>query len=149
MDRLKREWNETKIPEEVRLRARNLAWAKIQRKVSARRSLGWAAAALTTVAMIYLVWIWSVREPHIEQVSAPPPQDISRPVTATNQTGELPVETPQVLNPKPVNKHEAQFQASAPVEEPERIVLNFRLPESGARMIWIMDSRFHLNGGVE
>ena len=149
MDRLKQEWEETRIPEEVRLRARNLAWAKLQRKGGAERALGWAAAASTIVVIAALVWIWSGRKTQMEQVSTPAPQKISSPAIAEKQPVKPHVETPQVSEPKPVNKHIAQIQASAPMEEPERIVLNFRLPESGARMIWIMDSRFNLNGGVE
>ena len=149
MDRLKREWKKTEIPEEVRLRARNLAWAKMQSKGGTGRALGRLAAASTIVVIAALVWIWSGREPQTEQVSGPPPQEISRPDIAAKQTAEPFVETPQVPEPGPVNKHIAQIQSSAPAEEPERIVLNFRLPESGARMIWIMDSRFNFNGGVE
>ena len=148
MDRLKREWKETKIPEEVRLRARNLAWERIQRRGGGRRALGWAAASVA-VAMAALVWIWNGRETLIEQIPEPAPQKISRPAIAEKQTAKPPVETPQIPKPKPVNKPLAQIQTSEPVEEPERIVLNFRLPESGARMIWIMDSRFNFNGGVE
>jgi hypothetical protein len=149
MDRLKREWKETIIPEEVRLRARNLAWVMIQRRRRGRKTLGWVAAALTAVVMVALVWIWSGRDGHIAQISAPAPPKISHPAITVAEIDEPPVETPHVLNPKPVNKHVAQIPVIAPVEEPERIVLNFRLPESGARMIWIMDSRFHLNGGGE
>lgn len=149
MDRLRQEWKETEIPEEVRLRARNLAWAKMQSKGGTGRSLGWLAAASTIVVIAALVWIWSGPETKIKQVSAPAPRKISSPAVAEKQPDKPHLETPQVPEPKPVNKHIAQIQASALAEEPERIVLNFRLPESGARMIWIMDSRFHLNGGAE
>jgi hypothetical protein len=149
MDRLRREWKETKIPEEVRLRARNIAWAKIQRRGGGRRALGWAIAVSAAIAMAALIWILSGREAHIKQVSAPPPQDVSRTVITANQTEKPFVEAPEVLEPKQVNNHVDQIRASMPAEEPERVVLNFTLPESGARMIWIMDSRFNLNGGVE
>lgn len=149
MERLKQEWKETEIPEEVRLRARNLAWAKMQSKGGTRRTLSWVAAASTIVVIAALVWIWNGRETQMEQVSKPAPQKISSPAITEKQPAKPHVETPQAPEPKPVNKHITQIQASAPVEEPERIVLNFRLPESGARMIWIMDSRFNFNGGVE
>ena len=68
---------------------------------------------------------------------------------AEKQPAKPHIETPQVPEPKSVNNHIAQVEANLQDEEPERIVLNFRLPESGARMIWIMDSRFNFNGGVE
>lgn len=149
MDRLKREWKETEIPEEIRLRARNMAWARIQRKGRAGRSLGWIAAASTMAVIAALVWIWGGPETQIKKVSAPAPRKISSPAMAEKQPANPHVETPQAPEPKHVHKHVAQIAPSALVEEPERIVLNFRLPESGARMIWIMDSRFNFNGGDE
>jgi hypothetical protein len=81
-------------------------------------------------------------------VAAPAPRDISRTAVAINQVPAPAVETPQTSKSDPA-KHASTIQTDAYVEEPERIVLNFRLPESGTRMIWIMDSSFNLNGGVE
>jgi hypothetical protein len=149
MDRLKREWKETRIPEEIKLRARNLAWAKMNRPAGGRRALGWAAAATTVVAMAVLVWIWSGRETRDEQVAAPAPQNVSRPAVGANQTIKPLIETPPTSKPRLFKRHFAPKRASAPADEPERIVLNFKLPESGARMIWIMDSRFHLEGDTQ
>ena len=146
MNRLKREWEETQIPEEVQLRTRNLAWAKIQRRTRGRRLSGWAAAASTALAMVALVWIWRGGETRVEKVSVLPPQDIARTIITTKQTGKPLVETPQVLENKPVNKNVTLKQANALAKQPVRIVLNFKLPDSGARMIWTMDSSFQLGG---
>ncbi len=146
MDRLRREWKETQIPEAIKLQARNMAWAKMQRSHGGRRIFVWAAAATTIVAVAFLTWLWSGRETSIEQVSPIAPQNASRPAVAADQTTKLLIETAPERKPKPVKRQSAPAQASASVKEPERIVLNFTLPESGARMIWIMDSRFQLEG---
>jgi hypothetical protein len=146
MDRLKREWNETQIPEEIKLRARNLAWAKMNRPAGGKRALGWAAVATTVATVVFLAWIWIGRETRVAQIAEPAPQNVSRPAIAANQTVKPPVEAPQEVKLKPVKRHIAPKRERASAEEPERIVLNFKLPESGARMIWIMDSRFHLEG---
>jgi hypothetical protein len=149
MDKLKREWRETQIPAEIKLQARNLAWAKMQRPAGRKRALGWAAAASTVVAIAALILIWSGRDPRIDQVVAPAPQHVSPPAAAANQTTNPHVATQPALNPKPFREHIVSKRERAQAEEPERIVLNFTLPESGARMIWIIDSNFRLNGGVE
>ena len=150
MDRLRREWRETIIPEEVRLRARSLAWAKIQHRDRGGKRLLWAAAISATVALAALVWMWSGIETRIAQVPAVTPSKISRPATVTVEAVKPHVETPKAIAPKPVDKQAAKIQAEEVLDiEPERIVLNFILPDSGARMIWIMDSRYNFDGGVE
>jgi|WetSurSiteA1Bulk_404760.scaffolds.fasta_scaffold14235_3 hypothetical protein len=147
MDRLKREWQETQIPEEIRLRARNLAWSRLNRPVRGRRALAWTAVATTVAAVVFLTWIWSGSETRVEQAAIPTPQNILRtPAIAANQITRPSVEAPQAAKLKPAKRSIAPKRERAPAEEPERIVLNFTLPESGARMIWIMDSRFHLEG---
>jgi hypothetical protein len=147
MDRLRREWRETQIPDDVRLRARNLAWAKMQLSAGDGSRLRWVAAASTIVALVGLIWIWGGRRTGIEQVSTPTPKNISRPAIAAIQITNPLVATPPVLIAKSVRRPAAPKRTSKPPEEEhERVVLNFRLPESGARMIWIMDSSFQING---
>jgi hypothetical protein len=149
MDRLKREWEETQVTEEIKLRARNLAWAKIQRPAGKRRALGWAAATTMLVVAVVLALIWSRREARMEQAAELVPPNVSHPALATNQIVNPLFETTTSPTPKPVKRRPVPARARGSVEEPERIILDFPLPESGARMIWIMDSRFHLDGGVE
>ena len=147
MDRLKREWEETQSPEEVLLRARNAAWAKIQRPAASRRPLGLAAVATAVVIVVVGILIWSRQAARIERVSAPARQIVPRPAVAENQAAVPHVETPPLPKSKPVKKHIASAPAGVSTEEYERIVLNFTLPESGARMIWVIDSRFNFDGG--
>jgi hypothetical protein len=147
MDRLRREWKESQIPDEVRLRARKLAWAKMQLSAGDRSGLRWVVAASTIVALVGLIWIWGGRETSIEQVSTSIPKNVSRPAIAAIQIIKPLVDTPPVAMAKPVRRLAAPKRTSKPPEEEhERVVLNFKLPESGARMIWIMDSSFQFNG---
>jgi hypothetical protein len=149
MNRLKREWKETQIPEEIKLRARNRAWAKIQHPACKRRTLEWTAAAAMLMVAAVLALIWSGREARMNQVAALAPPNVFSPARTTHQIAKPLVEMTTAPTPKPAKRSLVSVRARGSVEEPERIVLNFTLPESGARMIWIMDSRFHLDGGVE
>jgi hypothetical protein len=149
MDRLKQEWKETRIPNEVLLRARNGAWAKIQRPPAARRRLGRIAVASTIIAVVILLLVWKREEPRIETVSVPAVRSAPRPAVIATQTISPRIEATPLPKPKLVKKHIASPRAGDSAEEHERIVLNFKLPESGARMIWVIDSRFQLDGGVK
>ena len=153
MDRLKKDWQETQIPEEVYLRARNAAWARIRRPTYVRPSWIWAAAASVFIVAAAVVWIWSARGTRIDRVSGPAPPEVIAPEKATVQTAEIRAQKPGTPQFQPVLEGAAQIKTSrsakhvkkpvAPVGEPERVVLNMTLPETGARMIWIMDSNFH------
>jgi hypothetical protein len=149
MDRLKQEWKETQIPNEVSLRARNKAWAKIQSPPAGRRRLGWITIASTIVAVAILMLVWNREEPHIETVSVPPVLSAPHPAVIATQTIMPRIEATPLPKPKPVKKHISSPRAGDSAEEHERIVINFRLPESGARMIWVIDSSFQLDGGVK
>jgi hypothetical protein len=149
MDRLKQEWKGTQIPEEVRLRARNMAWTRMQSPSADRQALRWVAVAATLAAVIALVWLWDGRETHIHQVSAPAAKHASHPTEAVTQMAIPSIKSIQAANLKKITRRVAPMRMNKSQEELERIVLNFRLPESGARIIWIMDSKFHLDGGVE
>jgi hypothetical protein len=75
------------------------------------------------------------------------PKNVSRPAIAAIQKIKPLVDTPPVQIAKPLRNPAApQPTSKPPKKEHERVVLNFRLPESGARMIWIMDSSFQFNG---
>lgn len=165
MDRLKKEWKETEIPEELRLRARNLAWAKLHRPAGDRRVWRWSAAAATTIAAITL-WTGFGRKPPAESASPPVLKSAAvpaRPSAPSSATPEIPVKPTPPPSPSPARRHAVRKPAvlaqavapSAPSEPPERaeeherIVLNFTLPESGAQLIWIIDSNFNLNGDIQ
>ena len=153
MDRLKREWKETEIPEEMRLQARNLAWAKIKRPVKGSHVLRWSIAA--TVVVIVALWIGFQSQSRIEhvehiapiqveQAAWPAPESVPElmPEPYPENVSQPPVDPIKPQQSDVVNKPVAPLvQASAPTrgKERERIVLNFNLPESGARLIWIID----------
>ena len=154
MERLKQEWQETRIPEQVYLRARNLAWAKIHRRPPMVRTLAWATAASALLAVAILAGLWGARSTRIEQAALP-----GSPETRTAAVAPAPqVERPMAQEqPRPVTRRAAPSQAtrrslpreapSVPARASERVVLDFILPETGVRMIWIMDSSFQFDGG--
>jgi hypothetical protein len=153
MDRLKQDWKETQIPDEVCLRARDAAWDKLRRPAHAGPSLIWATAASAIIIMAAVLLVWSSRETRIDQVSVPARPEVSAPTKTTIQAAEDRAEKPAAPKIEPVRKQSAQVRTSrpprhiqqpvSPASEPERIVLNLTLPETGAHMIWIMDSNFH------
>ena len=155
MDRLKREWQETRIPEEMRLQARNLAWEKINRqKTGGYPVLRWSIAA--TVIVIVALWMGFMNQPgikrmervenmdRVEQAALPAPEPIPELIQEPSPEN-IPLSSVGPVKPTQsdvINKPVAPLvQASAPTrkKERERIVLNFNLPESGARLIWIID----------
>lgn len=159
MDRLKQEWKETRIPEEVCLRARNLAWAKINDSSAVRRRLAWAAATSAFVVLTVIVWIWCSRGTPIGQTRVPSRPQILIPAGTKAQDAGLQKEKSAELRTTPHTRQITQWAMERPIrrakvpvahaEEPERVVLNFILPKTGARMIWIMDSSFQFDGGVK
>jgi hypothetical protein len=68
MDGLKKEWRETQIPPEIRIRARNRAWEKIHRPVYRKKAgaLAFAACAIALAALF--VRFPNIPEPRVEPV---------------------------------------------------------------------------------
>ena len=207
MERLKKEWRETQIPPEVRLRAKNRAWDKIQRPVFRMRT---AAAAFAVCAVALAVFFAVFRNvPDVPEERIAPAQpiaaenllpagggfddvaggvvdvasavdigDIDDPVgidvavvASTGDIGDIDdpvgIDVAGVANnadvdsvaivanvPSPDNIDNADGTVAivpspdnianvvehASNDAPERVVLNFILPESGARLIWIVSS---------
>ena len=164
MDRLKKEWREAEIPEEMRLQARNLAWAKIKRPVKGSHVLRWSIAATTTIVVIVALWIGFRSQPRIENIESVEhmePIQAEQIVSSVSESTLEPVTENVSLPPvDPVNPQQSDvvnkpvvlpIQVSAPTQEKERerIVLNFDLPESGARLIWIIDSPSNMDGDMQ
>jgi hypothetical protein len=127
------------IPEEVYVRARWRAWARLQAGaavVPPPRRLPWVLAALVPAAAL-AAWL---SLPRIAEVPAPPP-----PVAF------VPAAVPRVQAPPSAARAAVRkpVRTSRTAPRHERLVLNFVLPDSGVRMIWIMDSKFKLDGGTE
>jgi hypothetical protein len=166
----KKEWRETRIPQEIRLRARNRAWEKIHRPAFRNRNtmLAFASCAVA-LAVIFVVFRsgpdvpvgsdqWSVVstqddvpdvEPHVshtpvEATLAVAPGTNNAPASPAKQeepafdsdATDLPGITEFAFN-ETVSVEE---KIEAKDEPEQRVVLNFILPESGARLIWIVSS---------
>jgi hypothetical protein len=142
MDRfLKRLRSEPAIPEEVYARARQRAWARIQSGLAVtppRRSLKWGLAALIPAAALAAWLLVAVR---VGGVPPAPPPVAFVPVAVAHV--QAPAAAVHAALRKPVRR------STRPAPRHERLVLNFVLPDSGVRMIWIMDSEFKLDGDNE
>jgi len=161
MDRLKKEWRETQISAEIRQKARNLAWEKIHRPVSYKRNMALSFAACAIALAVFFVRFRGVPEESMKPVSYPAPAarelSPSVPETAAVQADARPVEQAapetaaakdsppprEIAADKTVSVETASDEAvsvSREAEaEPVRVVLNFVLPESGARLIWFIN----------
>ena len=151
MDRLKKEWRETQIPEQIRLRAKNRAWEKLNRPVFRKRTGTLAFAACVIALVMVLVRFSSVSEEH-EQLRITDyelSKDVPRPMAQTapeiadarNNNEEVTVSPPRKTVPDktvPIEIASNETVLQEADHEPQRVVLNFMLPESGARLIWIM-----------
>ena len=180
MDRLKKEWRETQIPQEIRLRARNRAWDKIHRPVFRRRNgvLAFVTCAIALVALLVIFrggtneqnmleeQIMSVSSHAVRQTDSPFDPFVANIASTADVADTADVRNVQdipvnIQLPKPAvpeivaarHEEETNFPeiietASAETVSQEannvqdRIVLNFILPKSGARLIWIASSNF-------
>ena len=144
---LKRDLEKIDIPEQVYLEARDRAWARLQEKSRpSRAKILWAAAAAALLLAV-LPGLLTRNVPKTDdQVQSPPP--ISPPVAAERPLESKPAAIAQSAQ-KPARKRCAPVAARGPSGQPDRLVLNFTLPDSGVRMIWIMDKNFKLDGGNE
>ena len=174
MDRLKKEWRETQIPQEVSLRARNRAWDKIHRPVFRRRNgvLAFVTCAIALVALLVIFrggtneqnmleeQIMSVSSHAVRQTDSPfdpfvaniastadvrnvqdiqvniqPPESAASEIVAAHH--EEATDLPEIIE---TASAETVLQEANNVQD--SIVLNFILPKSGARLIWIASSNF-------
>jgi hypothetical protein len=180
MDGLKKEWRETQIPPEIRIRARNRAWEKIHRPVYRKRAgaLAFAACAVALAALF-------VRFPNVPEPRVPPVvsgqwsvvddqrenrrsyeagSDKYEPVREQAQAEHpqwsaviLPADSFKYADGTPVfhddfeidieNEITALFETAYSETtlleanyEPSRVVFNFILPKSNARLIWVANS---------
>ena len=152
MDRLKKEWRETQIPDQIRLRAKNRAWEKLNRPVFCKRTGGLAFAACAIALAIVFVRFSGVPEGHDQQDQLritdyesrndnPGIMEQAAPEIVAVSNEEVAVPPPRETVPDKTVSTEIASNETVSREandEPTRVVLNFILPESGARLIWIM-----------
>jgi hypothetical protein len=155
---LKKEWEDTKIPERAYLQARNRAWTRLHEVARPRRRLIWAAAAAT--AMVVLGSLWFSGQENLRVSPNPPVLQSTRQEKGASGRDVPAIVSPgqdvraSVPRPKPgpkrsIGKSRKPTLQAPTSESPDRLVLNFVLPESGVRMIWILDKDFQLNGEIE
>lgn len=155
---LKKEWEDSEIPERAYREARNRAWSRLHPAAKpARPGWMWATAAVALVAGLSL-FLLSERE---NSGVAPKPDLVQRQEGAASPAMAVPAivshgQDVRATAPRPkpgpkrsIGKSLKPTLQAPPSEGPDRLVLNFVLPESGVRMIWILDKDFQLNGEIE
>ncbi len=162
---LKKEWENFETPESDLRRSREAAWSRLQHP---RRSipLWWLAPGLAAAAVMLLWFAWPVQAPGIERKAplAALPFELPAETPIPSRIAEAPrnaVPAPpvrlqpgqrMVAKPLPTATAPPPESGQAAVEPgaaPERVVMNFQLPRSGVRMIWIADENFTFGGDQE
>lgn len=159
MKALKKEWDESEIAPQIYLKTRNRAWQKLrQRKRHRRLSLAAVAALAAITASLFLLVRPPAGLPAAPQAKMTNPQtpaaadpepleaDLDPPPA---EIGEGPVRSARkpVFQSSAARQDDRQTEATPAVRPalkpqpvtpaPDRLVMNFRLPQSGVRMIWI------------
>ena len=140
---LRKEWNDTKIPHRVRVQARQKAWMAI-RKGQAKRGLfraTWAAVPATVLGLLIFGWLAFPLEAPIDDAAF---DDVFPVLPLTERWREPSIDLEANLAPLPVR---ARIEPSAtelrmeqaPPQRKHRLVMNFILPKTGVRMIWIQE----------
>lgn len=157
---LKKEWQDTEIPEQIYTQARNRAWTAIQAEpgrpwVRHRVKIAYGLAATLALILLVCVSISKRQIQHPDHQAAETSAVRSQPGRAPLQASATPgaavggriKSAPRAVHLAKIHSH--RYADSHKTDGPDRIVLNFALPESGVRMIWILDKNFHLDGGTE
>lgn len=156
---LKKEWEDATVSEEERWRARNRAWSRFHSK-PAPNLLRRGVVAAVGVGGLILLWTLiptSPVAPSFEATPAPPPQadDAATVSIQPVERSPDPPAPPRLATPRKTRQRPRLVAKTAPSAEAAdtsptestRLVLNFRLPESGVRMIWVQDPDFYRHEG--
>lgn len=148
---LKKEWENTDIPEHVYVRARGRAWEEVQRRPGRpwfRFALAGGMAALLIFFLMPGSQVSDEAVPKIRVIvplgptpSAPPRE---APAIQTEPEALRPPQRVERIRPEAPPLRDPQSPMNENV--PARVVLNFQLPETGVRMIWIMERDFEIGG---
>lgn len=149
---LKKEWDDTEIAERTYLEARNRAWARLQKSRGPWAVVRgpWAAvAALLLVAVLVILAIPKKEMSGVARQTITPIRSVAT-AEATTDVLRKSARSKRKSAPRaPAGGQPVKASKQPADETPERIVMNFQLPETGVRMIWILDKNFDLNGGTE
>lgn len=153
---LKKEWEDTEIPEQVYAGVRRRAWEKLrqgepQRAWTRQGFVALAAIAAMALLGVGLLWTLSTQAPAHVVVVLPPVVVSHRPANKIKEVAPARLgrrAVAQASSRRPLGGSVAARRDPA-TTAPQRIAMNFVLPETGVRMIWIMDEGFRLKGGLE
>lgn len=160
---LKKEWDDTPVSEDDCRRARNRAWSRFHAQpqpVLLWRGIAVASGVVAIILLRMLMPTPPTTSP-FEGTPAPLPEVAEARPTASIPTPES-RGRPVTDSPRPASakrrptrgkaRTAAKAVEAAPVNDnsglkSNHLVLNFRLPESGVRMIWVQDADFYRSEG--
>ncbi|HEY2933771.1 MAG TPA: hypothetical protein VGK99_18700 [Acidobacteriota bacterium] len=170
---LKKEWDDAEIPASAYMRARNNAWSAIQGNRPRRRNALVPAAILAggILTLVFLVVQLDNAGRHANGTAARK-EGTRKPVASTSTVtavaavpSSAPANRKEPIAPaaavlagrrrdrldretKPgLNRANFPAQPAQPANAaPERLVMNFTLPESGVRVIWTLEKDFRIDG---
>lgn len=108
-----------------------------------------AAIVTTAVVIVILASIRNGRETQTGQFTRSAEEVASHSTDSAVSPKTQHAELTPLPKAVPVSPSARQKIKNTTADQHERVVLNIRLPESGTRMIWILDSSFQLDGGVQ
>ena len=149
------EHGQIEISEEVYQEARNKAWERLDsssRTSTARRWL-WAPV-LAGLLAVFGLWLASRQSSERAVLSdlAGTIEALPGPKTLSENSFRL---EPMPWNPRPADRKQSTSRNVNPVvtspdsSPPDRVIISFRLPETGVRMIWIKEKTFDVSGGTQ
>jgi hypothetical protein len=141
---LKKEWEEIEIPESAYTRARDRAWERLAAGERPAPRLRFLVPAAALAASVLAVWIWQ------GQRTREAPRETARAVVPAPLAPSLShAAVPAATQARPPLAAHRRTKPREQAVRSSRLVLNFVLPQTGVRMIWIMDKKFDLDGGTE
>lgn len=145
---LKKEWDDTEIPAWLRRQAREDAWNRLHPARTRRLPrFAWSTAGLALIAG--LVFLILDRSPADLDPAETTPVATIRPETdAVPNVIEEAKPIPEFA-PEEIAAAEPAPPPPPTSESPDRIVMNFVLPKTGVKMIWVMDRDFQIEGEKE
>lgn len=150
---LRKEWDDTKLPEEIYPRVRNRAWIALH-TAPPRKAYRYLYATAAGVLLLLLLFFFpkADQEPKLTDLELQP-----LPIPVKKQFGALDtipiVPPPEKIVAKdkrsvvskpaeaPMRQEATQGQPGRATVAPRKVVFEFRLPKSGVRMIWMIENR--------
>ena len=159
---IRKEWEDTEIPEKTYLRARNRAWSRLTGSATVSKRWVYAIVSATAVGAVLLIPVLieekKLEEPKLlplpfstgghDRLQALLPDSVQPPIGSDSDNSE---NEPRHQVPLKMTRSVGTQTHLTDSQEPktsQQVVLNFRLPRTGVRMIWFLGRKPKSDGGT-